>query len=62
MHICVFVFCVLLSDPMTLCSAQMAGLLCEEEGPEADNVKYCGYCKHHYSKMVRSLALERHKP
>uniref|UniRef100_A0A4W5PDU8 MLLT10 histone lysine methyltransferase DOT1L cofactor n=1 Tax=Hucho hucho TaxID=62062 RepID=A0A4W5PDU8_9TELE len=31
--------------------AQMAGLLCEEEGPEADNVKYCGYCKHHYSKM-----------
>uniref|UniRef100_A0A3Q3AVG2 Protein AF-17-like n=1 Tax=Kryptolebias marmoratus TaxID=37003 RepID=A0A3Q3AVG2_KRYMA len=23
--------------------AQMAGLLCEEEGPEADNVKYCGY-------------------
>uniref|UniRef100_A0A8C2X3V9 MLLT10 histone lysine methyltransferase DOT1L cofactor n=1 Tax=Cyclopterus lumpus TaxID=8103 RepID=A0A8C2X3V9_CYCLU len=24
--------------------AQMAGLLCEEEGPEADNVKYCGYC------------------
>lgn len=34
-------------------SAQMAGLLCEEEGPEADNVKYCGYCKHHYNKMVR---------
>uniref|UniRef100_A0A3P8T3I2 MLLT6, PHD finger containing n=1 Tax=Amphiprion percula TaxID=161767 RepID=A0A3P8T3I2_AMPPE len=31
--------------------AQMAGLLCEEEGPEADNVKYCGYCKHHYNKM-----------
>jgi hypothetical protein len=31
----------------------MAGLLCEEEGPEADNVKYCGYCKHHYIKMVR---------
>lgn len=42
---------------MTLCytllSAQMAGLLCEEEGPEADNVKYCGYCKHHYNKMVQ---------
>lgn len=34
-------------------SAQMAGLLCEEEGPEADNVKYCGYCKHHYNKMVK---------
>ncbi|XP_017295247.3 protein AF-17 [Kryptolebias marmoratus] len=33
--------------------AQMAGLLCEEEGPEADNVKYCGYCKHHYNKMTR---------
>lgn len=31
----------------------MAGLLCEEEGPGADNVKYCGYCKHHYNKMVR---------
>lgn len=30
----------------------MAGLLCEEEGPGADNVKYCGYCKHHYNKMV----------
>ncbi|KAM4612022.1 protein AF-17-like isoform 2-T2 [Polymixia lowei] len=35
--------------------AQMAGLLCEEEGPEADNVKYCGYCKHHYSKMQKKL-------
>ncbi|XP_077574535.1 protein AF-17-like isoform X2 [Stigmatopora nigra] len=33
--------------------AQMAGLLCEEEGPEADNVKYCGYCKRHYNKMKR---------
>lgn len=38
-------------------SAQMAGLLCEEEGPEADNVKYCGYCKHHYNKMVRWTAV-----
>ncbi|XP_071246663.1 protein AF-17-like isoform X2 [Salvelinus alpinus] len=35
--------------------AQMAGLLCEEEGPEADNVKYCGYCKHHYIKMQRKM-------
>ncbi|KAM6972008.1 protein AF-17-like [Aplochiton taeniatus] len=35
--------------------AQMAGLLCEEEGPEADNVKYCGYCKHHYSKMQKKM-------
>ncbi|KAG7492950.1 hypothetical protein MATL_G00021120 [Megalops atlanticus] len=33
--------------------AQMAGLLCEEEGPEADNVKYCGYCKYHYNKMKK---------
>ncbi|XP_076146889.1 protein AF-17-like isoform X2 [Alosa pseudoharengus] len=44
--------------------AQMAGLLCEEEGPEADNVKYCGYCKHHYSKMShkdKSKQKERHR-
>uniref|UniRef100_S4RW90 MLLT10 histone lysine methyltransferase DOT1L cofactor n=1 Tax=Petromyzon marinus TaxID=7757 RepID=S4RW90_PETMA len=33
--------------------AQMAGLLCEEEGVGADNVKYCGYCKYHYSKMQK---------
>uniref|UniRef100_A0A4W3HBW9 MLLT10 histone lysine methyltransferase DOT1L cofactor n=1 Tax=Callorhinchus milii TaxID=7868 RepID=A0A4W3HBW9_CALMI len=32
--------------------AQLAGLLCEEEGSEADNVKYCGYCKYHFSKLV----------
>ncbi|CAL8333369.1 unnamed protein product [Lota lota] len=38
--------------------AQMAGLLCEEEGPEADNVKYCGYCKHHYSKMKKLRSSE----
>ncbi|XP_030590182.1 protein AF-17 isoform X3 [Archocentrus centrarchus] len=44
--------------------AQMAGLLCEEEGPEADNVKYCGYCKHHYNKMSHKDKIrqkERHK-
>ncbi|XP_056265032.1 protein AF-17-like isoform X2 [Pseudoliparis swirei] len=35
--------------------AQLAGLLCEEEGPEADNVKYCGYCKHHYNRMQKKL-------
>ncbi|XP_041103037.1 protein AF-10-like isoform X6 [Polyodon spathula] len=34
--------------------AQFAGLLCEEEGSDADNVKYCGYCKNHYSKLRRS--------
>uniref|UniRef100_A0A4W3GWB5 MLLT10 histone lysine methyltransferase DOT1L cofactor n=1 Tax=Callorhinchus milii TaxID=7868 RepID=A0A4W3GWB5_CALMI len=32
--------------------AQLAGLLCEEEGSEADNVKYCGYCKYHFSKLT----------
>uniref|UniRef100_A0A8C5J0H3 MLLT6, PHD finger containing n=1 Tax=Junco hyemalis TaxID=40217 RepID=A0A8C5J0H3_JUNHY len=32
----------------------MAGLLCEEEVLEVDNVKYCGYCKYHFNKMVRS--------
>ncbi|XP_048868582.1 protein AF-10 isoform X2 [Brienomyrus brachyistius] len=34
--------------------AQFAGLLCEEQGSDADNVKYCGYCKHHYGKLRRS--------
>ncbi|OXB63641.1 hypothetical protein ASZ78_008956 [Callipepla squamata] len=33
--------------------AQMAGLLCEEEVLEVDNVKYCGYCKYHFNKMSR---------
>ncbi|XP_072109913.1 protein AF-10 isoform X2 [Mobula birostris] len=33
--------------------AQLAGLLCEEEGSEADNVKYCGYCKYHFGKLNR---------
>lgn len=37
-------------------SAQMAGLLCEEEVLEVDNVKYCGYCKYHFSKMVSASA------
>uniref|UniRef100_A0A3B5L8R4 MLLT10 histone lysine methyltransferase DOT1L cofactor n=1 Tax=Xiphophorus couchianus TaxID=32473 RepID=A0A3B5L8R4_9TELE len=32
--------------------AQFAGLLCEEQGSDADNVKYCGYCKYHHSKLV----------
>ncbi|NWI92877.1 AF17 protein, partial [Pitta sordida] len=34
--------------------AQMAGLLCEEEVLEVDNVKYCGYCKYHFNKMKSS--------
>uniref|UniRef100_A0A3Q0T8N8 MLLT6, PHD finger containing n=1 Tax=Amphilophus citrinellus TaxID=61819 RepID=A0A3Q0T8N8_AMPCI len=42
--------------------AQMAGLLCEEEGPEADNVKYCGYCKHHYNKMVKNATKSYYNP
>uniref|UniRef100_A0A8D8YAF8 Protein AF-10 n=2 Tax=Cacopsylla melanoneura TaxID=428564 RepID=A0A8D8YAF8_9HEMI len=33
--------------------AQTQGLLCEEAGNYLDNVKYCGYCSHHYSKLVR---------
>ena len=32
--------------------AQALGLLCEEAGNYMDNVKYCGYCQHHYSKLV----------
>uniref|UniRef100_A0A8D0LBT0 MLLT6, PHD finger containing n=1 Tax=Sphenodon punctatus TaxID=8508 RepID=A0A8D0LBT0_SPHPU len=33
----------------------MAGLLCEEEVLEVDNVKYCGYCKYHFNKMVSTI-------
>ncbi|XP_036799626.1 protein AF-10 isoform X6 [Oncorhynchus mykiss] len=40
--------------------AQFAGLLCEEQGSDADNVKYCGYCKYHYSKL-KHKERERHK-
>ncbi|XP_074604904.1 uncharacterized protein LOC141858139 isoform X2 [Brevipalpus obovatus] len=31
--------------------AQGAGLLCEEKSNYNDNVKYCGYCSHHYQKL-----------
>ncbi|XP_050426553.1 protein AF-10-like [Adelges cooleyi] len=34
--------------------AQSVGLLCEEAGIYYDNVKYVGYCKHHYSKLKKS--------
>ena len=34
------------------CSAQAHGHLCEEAGNYGDNVKYCGYCVHHYKKLV----------
>uniref|UniRef100_A0A3B3RWR0 MLLT10 histone lysine methyltransferase DOT1L cofactor n=1 Tax=Paramormyrops kingsleyae TaxID=1676925 RepID=A0A3B3RWR0_9TELE len=41
--------------------AQFAGLLCEEQGSDADNVKYCGYCKHHYGKL-KHKERDKHKP
>uniref|UniRef100_A0A8C7ZDS1 MLLT10 histone lysine methyltransferase DOT1L cofactor n=1 Tax=Oryzias sinensis TaxID=183150 RepID=A0A8C7ZDS1_9TELE len=41
--------------------AQFAGLLCEEQGNDADNVKYCGYCKYHHSKL-KHKERDRHKP
>ncbi|XP_042210487.1 protein AF-10-like isoform X2 [Homarus americanus] len=31
--------------------AQSMGLLCEEAGNYLDNVKYCGYCQYHFSKL-----------
>lgn len=43
-------------------SAQFAGLLCEEQGSDADNVKYCGYCKYHHSKLVSVLSDFCHFP
>ncbi|KAL1116878.1 hypothetical protein AAG570_005347 [Ranatra chinensis] len=33
--------------------AQSLGLLCEEAGNYLDNVKYCGYCHHHYTKLKK---------
>ncbi|CAH1113743.1 unnamed protein product [Psylliodes chrysocephalus] len=33
--------------------AQGLGLLCEEAGNYLDNVKYCGYCQYHYSKLKK---------
>lgn len=48
---CVFVFYMYFLA--FIFSAQFAGLLCEEEGNGADNVQYCGYCKYHFSKLVR---------
>ncbi|XP_077410505.1 protein AF-10 isoform X2 [Vanacampus margaritifer] len=40
--------------------AQFAGLLCEEQGSDADNVKYCGYCKYH--SKLKHKERDRHKP
>uniref|UniRef100_UPI00358EEE0F protein AF-10 isoform X2 n=1 Tax=Myxine glutinosa TaxID=7769 RepID=UPI00358EEE0F len=39
--------------------AQMAGLLCEEEGSVADNVQYCGYCKYHFNKLLATRCIAR---
>ncbi|XP_050530410.1 zinc finger protein zfp-1-like [Daktulosphaira vitifoliae] len=39
---------------MHVTCAQSIGLLCEEAGNYLDNVKYVGYCKHHYSKLKKS--------
>ncbi|XP_064091276.1 LOW QUALITY PROTEIN: protein AF-10-like [Macrobrachium nipponense] len=36
--------------------AQSMGLLCEEAGNYLDNVKYCGYCQYHFSKLHGSLS------
>jgi len=35
--------------------AQAHGLLCEEAGNYMDNVKYCGYCDHHFSRINKKL-------
>lgn len=42
--------------------AQQLGLLCEEAGNYLDNVKYCGYCQHHYSKLVSPRCLNHTVP
>lgn len=47
------IVCILCIFLVFIFSAQFAGLLCEEEGNGADNVQYCGYCKYHFSKLVR---------
>lgn len=44
--------CVQFLITNSLISAQAAGLLCEEKSNYNDNVKYCGYCSHHYQKLV----------
>lgn len=43
----------IIMDDICVYSAQAQGLLCEEAGNYGDNVKYCGYCVHHYKKLVR---------
>ncbi|KAL8596917.1 hypothetical protein ACOMHN_062287 [Nucella lapillus] len=38
--------------------AQGLGLLCEESGNSGDNVKYCGYCSHHYKKLKKDVNIK----
>ena len=45
-------YCIATHNYMLYCSAQAHGHLCEEAGNYGDNVKYCGYCVHHYKKLV----------
>lgn len=42
--------------------AQGLGLLCEEAGNYLDNVKYCGYCQHHYSKLKKGINIKTIPP
>ncbi|XP_046668256.1 protein AF-10-like [Homalodisca vitripennis] len=42
--------------------AQALGLLCEEAGNYLDNVKYCGYCQHHYSKLKKGANVKTVPP
>ncbi|WAQ94475.1 AF10-like protein [Mya arenaria] len=38
--------------------AQAHGLLCEESGAYGNNVKYCGYCCHHYKKLKKDANIK----
>ncbi|XP_052247304.1 zinc finger protein zfp-1-like isoform X1 [Dreissena polymorpha] len=38
--------------------AQAQGLLCEESGSYGNNVKYCGYCNHHYKKLKKDANIK----
>lgn len=42
-------------DSFHVTCAQAHGLLCEEAGNYMDNVKYCGYCDHHFSRINKKL-------
>ena len=54
-----WIFNICLSFIFALYSAQSAGLLCEEAGKLGDNVKFCGYCKNHYQKIVSRKILKK---